>query len=156
MPETTTAIKKLWPPYKPGEKRVSLEDSDGNKYRVDIVTAAGFHDGDIVVLSFTNEKAPAEFGGREYRLISKMKHAERGPLRIVETPSPPKPVDGGPHLGMWEKEAMDALRSGMTSAQVIIMGIDARRAAREILRTDLDGKLSDPTPDFNDGLGDSY
>lgn len=161
MHETTVAIRKLWPPFKPGDKRTNLEDSDGNKYRIDIGYANGFNDGDVVVLSWTDEKAPAEFGGKEYKLIKKMKHADGG-VRAVQpygpAPTPPKPADIGPHLGMWEKEVFDALRAGMTSPQVIIMGIEARRTAREILKTDLDGKLPEPKgkADFNDNLGDTF
>ncbi len=151
MPETTVAIKKIWDPYKAGDKKTNLEDADGNKYRVDVDYAAKFHAGDVVVLSWSEETASAAYGGKSYRALNKITYAPGGVREISHLPSsPPKPVDGGPHLGMWEKEAMDALRSGMTSSEVILMGIEARQAAREILRTDLDGKLSEPT------RGDSY
>ncbi len=57
--------------------------------------------------------------------------------------------DVGPHIGMWEKEVFDGLRAGMTSSQIILLGIEARRAARIIVRADLDAKL----PEF-ETLGD--
>ena len=68
----------------------------------------------------------------------------QGTFAAAKAPSIPALTDVGPHVGMWEKEAFAALRAGMTSAEVIIMGIEARQAAREIIRTNLDAKLSDP------------
>lgn len=148
MHEATITIKKLWPPFKPGDKRTNIEDTNGNKYRVDVAYAAGFHDGDTVEIGYSDEKAPAEFGGKEYKLIKKMTHDHgQAPSKFNEF-LPPKGVEVGPHLGMWEKEAFVALRSGMTSSQVIIMGIEARQAALEILKTDLSGKLPEPNDDL--------
>ncbi len=65
-------------------------------------------------------------------------------------------ADVGPHIAMWEKLAMEAFHLGKTSPEVILMGIEARRAAREILKTDLDGKLTEPEPQLNDNLDDTF
>ncbi len=144
MHEITVAIKKLWPPFKAGDKRTTLEDSDGNKYRIDADYAGGFHDGDVVTIGWTDEKAPAEFGGKEYKLIKKMKHVEGGvrgsEVTLVNQP-PPKPADVGPHLGMWEKRASQLLEGGMPEEAVIVHIILCRRLARAGLQTDIDGKL---------------
>ncbi len=146
MHEATVTIRKLWPPYKVGDRRTSLEDTEGNKYRLEIATGAGFHDGDAVNIGYTNEVTAPEFGGKEYKLIKKMKAAGNGSAALSLAPG-----DIGPHVGMWEREAFLGLRAGMTSAQVIIMGIEARQAARTIVRTDLDGRLP-VQDDPNDSL----
>ncbi len=158
MYKVVVAIKKLWPPYSPGDKRTNLEDSDGNKYRVEVITAAGFHDGDVVELDVSDEKTPEKYGGKEFKLIHKIKHADGADTAHWRAAPPPQPTDIGPHAGMWEKEAFVALRSGMTSAQVIVMGIEARQAAREILRTNLDGKLPQvkSKADFDDDPENNY
>ncbi len=52
-----------------------------------------------------------------------------------------RPADIGPHGGMWEQLSFKALLSGKTESEVIIMGIKARQAAKEILRADLDATL---------------
>lgn len=143
MYEVVIAIKKLWPPYSPGDKRTTLEASDGNRYRVEVITAAGFHDGDVVALTVSDERTPEKYGGKEFKLIHKMKHAEGG-VREHNRPPPqpiPKPADVGPHLAMWEKLVFEAFQTGTPTSEVILRGIEARQVAREILRTDLDGKL---------------
>ncbi len=148
MHEATVTIRKLWPPYKAGDKRTSLEDTEGNKYRLEIMTGAGFHDGDVVNIGYTNEVTAPEFGAKEYKFIKKMKATGNGaaaPLTIA-------PRDIGPHGGMWEQLAFKALQAGMTASQVIIMGIEARQAAREIVKTNLDGKLPVQPEDPNDSL----
>ncbi len=59
-------------------------------------------------------------------------------------PSPGNaPIGPGPHLGMWEKEAFVALLAGHSSTEVIQTGIEARQAAKKIIATDLDAKLSE-------------
>ncbi len=55
--------------------------------------------------------------------------------------TPVRPADVGPHGGMWEQLSFKALLTGKTESEVIIMGIKARQAAREILRADLDATL---------------
>ncbi len=63
------------------------------------------------------------------------------------------PRDIGPHVAMWEKLSMEALRAGLTGPEIIIMGIEARQAARAIVRTNLDGKLSELEDTFDDSEG---
>ncbi len=64
--------------------------------------------------------------------------------------------DVGPHIGMWEKELFTALLTAkLPTSELILRGIEARRAARAIVRTDLDGKLPE-VEDFNDSLEDSF
>ncbi len=92
--------------------------------------------------------------GNFYNVTKVKAHGEPArPSNIPALNGGPKPADIGPHVGMWEREAFDALRAGLTSEQVILMGIEARRAAREIVRTDIDGKL--PVP-FDDSLDDTF
>ncbi len=156
MHEATITIKKLWPPYNAGAKRVDLHDLDGNKYRVEVTTAAGFHDGEVVDIGYTEEKTTAEFGGKEYKLIKKMKlvATKSGALNDLAAAHRATPSDVGPHVGMWEKEAFGALLAGLTSSEVILRGIEARMAAREILKTNLDAKLPSLNPEH--GLEDTF
>ena len=150
MNEATITIKKLWPPYKPGDKKTSLEDADGNKYRINVTTAAGFHDGDVVEIGWTPEETSPEFGAKKYKQIQNMKRVSAGPP-LTPGAAAVRPSDVGPHVGMWEKEAFTALRAGMGDSEVIIMGIAARHIALAIVRASLDEKPA-PKPDFDDSL----
>ncbi len=151
MHEATITIKKLWPPYSPGDKRTTLEDTDGNKYRLEVVTGAGFHDNDVVDIGWTEEKTDAKFGGKEYKLIKKMKLVTPPPFK-VNGQTPVTSGDAGPHLGMWEREVFGALLSGKTGSEIRLLAIEARQLAREILKTNLDGKLPPAPAEFNDDL----
>ncbi len=59
-------------------------------------------------------------------------------------------VDGGPHLGMWEKRASELLENGMSEEQIVLHIILARRVARKGLLTDIDGKLPEPHPEYSE------
>ncbi len=92
--------------------------------------------------------------GNFYNVTQVKEHGAPTPAPAPKAPAlnggpPVLTADVGPHVGMWEKEAFDALRAGMTSSQIVVLGIEARRAAREIVRTNLDGKL----PEY-ESLGD--
>ena len=153
MHEATVTIKKLWPPYKVGDKRTSLEDTDGNKYRLEITTGAGFHDGDTVNIGFTQEVTAPEYGGKEYKLIKKMKPV--GPLALADgRSSKPSSADIGPHVGMWEKRISQLLMEfGMAVADVHTHIILCRQLAREGVRADIDKK---PQGDLNDSLENTF
>ncbi len=121
--------------------------------------------------------ADADIGKIEYRqtykiafTVNKTPKGTFYDVKRIDNPSSPKanpqpnvPAlnggaqagDIGPHVGMWEKEAFDALRAGMTSSQIIQMGIEARQVARLIVRANLEDKLPETLglqKDPNDSL----
>lgn len=154
MHEATVKILKLWPPFKPGDKRTNLEDTEGNKYRIDIINAAGLHDGDTVDIGVTDEKTSAEFGAKPFKLIKKIKLV--GPSRVAPAPAP---ADVGPHVAMWEKIISDLLVvHGMAEAAVPVHIITCRRIAREGLKADIDGRLLPQglSQDPNDELDNTF
>ena len=154
MHQATITIKKLWPPYKVGDKRTSLEDTDGNKYRLDIATGAGFHDGDTIDVGFTEEVTSPEHGEKKYKLIKKMKLATKD----LSTPAPQQklsPADIGPHVGMWEKRASELLiEHGMSPEQIHEHIIGCRKIAQRGVRADITDQP--PKGDFNDSLEDTF
>ena len=156
--ESTITIKKLWPPYKAGDKRTSLEDTDGGKYRLDIITAAGFHDGDTVNIGFTDEVTSPEHGEKKYRLIKKMKHvANVAGVVPSQAPHKPSPADIGPHVGMWEKRISQLLMEfGMAVTDVHTHIILCRQLAREGVRADIDSLKPKEARDLNDSLENTF
>ncbi len=147
MHETTITIRKLWPPYKPGDKRTTLEDTEGNKYRLDVVYGAGFHDGQVVDIGYTDEENSPEFGGKKYKLIKKMKLCGDG-VAVVRPGSTAvitkTAADVGPHLGMWEKRTSELLMEGMAASDIHAHILLCRHIARKGLQSDIDPKPSAP------------
>ena len=141
MSETTETIVQKNPPGL-GKKMWELITDTGEKYKAFGSEADHFQAGKRYRFSFESK----EFNGYPFKSV------KGAPKPVGEAPSAngARPSDIGPHVGMWEKGAFEALLAGKTSSEVIILGIEARRAAREIVRTDLDGKL--PDPDLNDSL----
>ena len=155
MHEATVTIRKLWPPYKVGDKRTSLEDTDGNKYRLEIMTGAGYHDGDTVDIGFTNEVTAPEFGGKEYKLIKKMKLSGASGSPLLPVAKPAQPSDIGPHIGMWEKRASELLvEFGMSAAAIHDHIVECRQIAQKGVRADINNKK--PQSDFDDSLEDTF
>lgn len=154
MHEATVTIKKLWPPYKAGDKRTNLDDTDGNRYRIDIITGAGFHDGEVVDIGYTEEKTTPEFGGKEYKLIKKIKLVATGGALSdqAQTKSRVTLSDVGPHIGMWEKRASELrVDHGMSNKEIHQHIVECRQIARDGVRADIDNK---PQDDPNDSLED--
>ncbi len=149
MHEDTITIRKLWSPYSPGDKRTTLEDTDGNKYRIEVITGAGFHDGDIVSIGWTPEKTDAKFGGKEYKFIKNIKLVTPPPFK-VDGHTPAVPGEVGPHLAMWEKLFFEALVTKGAPPN-IVTAVDARLMARATLQTNIDAKIPEPA-EFNDSL----
>ena len=139
MHEDTITIKKLWPPYKVGDKKTSLEDTDGNKYRVNVTTAAGFHDGDAVEIGWTDEETSPEFGAKKYKQIQNMKRVG-GVTASAGAAIAVRPSDVGPHVAMWEKLASELLFQGMAESDIVAHGTKARSLALAIVRANLDEK----------------
>jgi hypothetical protein len=144
MNETTETIVQKNPPG-PGKKMWELVTETGEKYKAFGSEADHFHAGKRYRFSFESK----EFNGYPFKSI---KGAPK-PVgsEVLSSANGARPSDIGPHVGMWEKNVFEALLAGKTSSEVIIMGIEARLAAREIVRTDLDGKLPEPV-DLNDSL----
>ncbi len=129
---TITVIKKS--PSKSG-KTFTLTTDTGDMFSVFPAEAALFEEGHQYTVQYTS----TDFQGKTYHTIK-----SGAPSGAAKAPSIPAIADGGPHMGMWEREAFIALRAGMTGAEIRIMGIEARLIARDIVRTNLDAKLSDP------------
>ena len=138
MHEANITIKKLWPPYKAGDKRTNLDDTDGNRYRIDIITGAGFHDGEVVDIGYTEEKTTPEFGGKEYKLIKKIKSVCGILSDQAQTKSKVTLSDVGPHIGMWEKRASELLlEHGMSAEQIHDHIIGCRKIAQKGVRANI-------------------
>ncbi len=129
--------------------------------------------GDTLKIQYETEDKVWDKGPYKEHTIRKAMHhrnipALNGPtpmaVRVHSDDFPsPRPADVGPHLGMWEKEAFGALLAGKTSSEVIIMGIEARQVAREILKFDLDKQQPEKfvvgslkSAEFDDNLEDSF
>ncbi len=110
--------------------------------------------GDILDVEY--ESIGKEWEGKSFTENTiKVARPHLGAARAPNVPalngSTPVTSDVGPHIGMWEKEAFQALLQGMSSTEIIQKGIEARQVARTIVRTNLDGKLPEPD-DFNASL----
>ncbi len=104
---------------------------------------------------YTLEYTSSDFQGKTYHTVKKVSAAAKASSISAATGnSAIAHADGGPHLAMWEKEVFRAmLKGGESTADIRLKGIEARQAAREILKTNLDGKLPEfPGDDPNDSL----
>ncbi len=155
MPQATvTVIENALPTSERGPHKITVDTGTKQmKMKAWPEIGASLHKGDTYEIGWTDEQKSWE--GKSYT-----EHTIKGATPKLQAPksdgaATPRPGDVGPHLAMWEKEAFAGLRAGLTRSEVTIMGIDARLAARDILRTDLDGKLpvtSTPEQELNDSL----
>ncbi len=145
---TVTIIRKNKPG--PGKKMWELVAETGEKFKAFDSEASLFDEGKRYRLNFE----PKEFNGFPFKAI-------KGTPKLLEAMSesvapPLSASDVGPHGGMWEREVFGALLNGKTSSEIRLLAIEARQLAREILKTNLDGKLLPASAEFNDDLENTY
>ena len=149
MHEATITIKKIWPVFKFGDKRTTIEDADGNKWRIEVDRIGDARDGETRSVGYTEES----FQGKSYKLIKNMKPLVSAAGNIVSAAASGKSLNG-PEKGMMIRETFLALLAGKSKDQILNAWLDAEA----IYHTIKDGPPYQMSKgqDFNDSLDDTF
>ncbi len=160
MHEATVTIVENSKPANPKAPNVLRVDTGSGQLKMKAwpdLNPSAWNLGDTLDVSYLSEEK--EYMGKAYteHTIKTAKHhagAPGGTFAKDLSVGAARAADVGPHVAMWEKEVFRALIAA-EAGNLIVKGIEARRVAREILKTDLDAKLP-AEPEFNDSLEDSF